>query len=210
MSQELDDIARCLANGILPDSWRRLVPQTEKSLPNWLQHLMRRSDQYKKWINTGKSEPAVMWLSGLHLPQSYITALIQKACRKYGWALDKCAIQTTVTDVVPEEVHTILMAPEIGCYVHGLYIEGSAWDVKKMCLTRQKPRELLQEMPIIKLTPVEKHRLKLTNTVQVPVYVTSQRRNAMGEGFVIALDIPVTEHSSFWILQGVAVLLNTD
>ncbi|CAH8443114.1 unnamed protein product [Heterobilharzia americana] len=204
MSSELDNITHCLINGILPDSWRRLVPQTEKSLPNWLQHLMRRADQYKKWINAGKSEPAVIWLSGLHLPQSYITALILKACRKYGWAIDKCAIQTTVTDVVPEEVHTILMAPEIGCYVCGLYIEGSAWDVKEMCLTRQKSGELLQEMPIVKLTPIEKHRLKLTNTVKVPVYVTSQRCNAMGEGFVLELDIPLKNihHFGFYkVLQ---------
>ncbi|KAF6769517.1 hypothetical protein AHF37_08554 [Paragonimus kellicotti] len=133
MSEELDDVARCLANGLLPASWRRLVPQTEKSLPDWIQHLLRRADQYKKWMSTGKSEPAVMWLSGLHLPQSYLTALIQKACRKHGWALDRCAIQTTMTDIVPEEFHTVLMAPELGCHVCGLYLEGSAWSVKVGC-----------------------------------------------------------------------------
>ncbi|KAF5402104.1 hypothetical protein PHET_04435 [Paragonimus heterotremus] len=196
MSEELDDVARCLANGLLPATWRRLVPQTEKSLPDWIQHLLRRADQYKKWMSAGKSEPAVMWLSGLHLPQSYLTALIQKACRKHGWALDRCALQTTMTDIVPEEFHTVLMAPELGCH------EG--------CLVRQNPRELLQEMPIVKLTPIEKHRLKLTGTVPLPVYITSQRRNAMGEGFVIALDIPTIEHPSHWILQGAAILLNTD
>ncbi|KAF7232412.1 hypothetical protein EG68_10350, partial [Paragonimus skrjabini miyazakii] len=210
MSEELDDVARCLANGLLPATWRRLVPQTEKSLPDWIQHLLRRADQYKKWMSAGKSEPAVMWLSGLHLPQSYLTALIQKACRKHGWALDRCALQTTMTDIVPEEFHTVLMAPELGCHVCGLYLEGSAWSVQEGCLVRQKPRELLQEMPIVKLTPIEKHRLKLTGTVPLPVYVTSQRRNAMGEGFVIALDIPTTEHPSHWILQGAAILLNTD
>ncbi|TGZ71294.1 hypothetical protein CRM22_002727 [Opisthorchis felineus] len=210
MSEELDDIARHLANGLIPASWRRLVPQTEKSLPDWIQHLLRRADQYKKWMTTGKSEPAVMWLSGLHLPQSYLTALIQKACRKHGWALDKCALQTTVTDIVPEEVHTVLMAPELGCHVNGLYIEGCAWSVEEGCLVRQTPRELLQELPIVKLTPIEKHRLKLTSTVPVPVYVTSQRRNAMGEGFVTSLDMPTHEHPSHWILQGAAILLNTD
>lgn len=50
MSEELDDISRCLFNGLLPTSWRRLVPQTEKSLPDWIQHLLRRADQYKKWV----------------------------------------------------------------------------------------------------------------------------------------------------------------
>ncbi|CAH8459226.1 unnamed protein product [Dicrocoelium dendriticum] len=210
MSEELDDITRCLANGLLPACWRRLVPQTEKSLPDWIQHLLRRADQYKRWMGTGKSEPAMMWLSGLHLPQSYLTALVQKACRKHNWALDKCALQTFVTDIVPEEFHTVLMAPELGCYVCGLYLEGSAWSVQDSCLVRQKPRELLQEMPLVKLAPIEKHRLKLTGTVSLPVYITSQRRNAMGEGFVVALDIPTKEHPSHWILQGAALLLNTD
>nr|CAK6928266.1 unnamed protein product [Fasciola hepatica] len=210
MSEELDDISRCLSNGLLPASWRRLVPQTEKSLPDWIQHLLRRADQYKKWMATGKSEPAVMWLSGLHLPQSYLTALIQKACRKHGWALDKCALQTAVTEIAPEEVHTVLMAPELGCHVSGLYLEGSAWSIENGCLVRQNPRMLMQEMPVVRLTPIERHRLKLTGTVPVPVYITSLRRNAMGEGFVTVLDLPTTEHPSHWILQGVAILLNTD
>ncbi|KAA3670430.1 uncharacterized protein DEA37_0010850, partial [Paragonimus westermani] len=51
MSEELDDVARCLANGLLPATWRRLVPQTEKSLPDWIHHLLRRADQYKKWAS---------------------------------------------------------------------------------------------------------------------------------------------------------------
>lgn len=75
---------------------------------------------------------------------------------------------------------------------------------------RQNPRVLMQEMPVIRLTPIERHRLKLTGTVPVPVYITSLRRNAMGEGFVTVLDLPTTEHPSHWILQGVAILLNTD
>ncbi|VDL92009.1 unnamed protein product [Schistocephalus solidus] len=210
MSAELDDVSACLGSGTIPASWRRLVPATEKSLADWLQQLLMRNDQYKKWIGCGKSEPATMWLSGLHLPQSYLTALIQKACRKNGWALDKCTMSTFVTDILPEEAHTILMAPDLGCNVVGLYLEGSAWSVEENSLTHQQPRQLLQEMPVIRLTPIERHKLKLTGTVDLPVYVNSSRRNAMGQGFVVHLDIPTKEHASHWILEGACIILNTD
>ena len=42
---------------------------------------------YQGWIDV--SEPVVMWISGLHVPESYMTALVQKASRARSWALDK-------------------------------------------------------------------------------------------------------------------------
>ena len=42
-------------------------------------------------------EPQVMWLSGLHIPESYLTALVQATCRKNGWPLDKSTLYTSVT-----------------------------------------------------------------------------------------------------------------
>ena len=51
-----------------------------------------------------------MWLSGLHIPESYLTALVQATCRKNGWPLDKSTLYTNVTqytdpDDVPERAH---------------------------------------------------------------------------------------------------------
>ena len=44
-------------------------------------------------------EPYVMWLSGLHIPESYLTALVQATCRKNGWPLDRSTLYTAVTEV---------------------------------------------------------------------------------------------------------------
>ena len=44
-----------------------------------------------------EAEPPVMWLSGLHIPESYLTALVQATCRKNGWPLDKSTLYTNVT-----------------------------------------------------------------------------------------------------------------
>jgi len=56
------------------------------------------------------SEPYVIWLSGLHVPESYLTALVQATCRKNGWPLDKSTLYTSVTnyadpDDVTERIH---------------------------------------------------------------------------------------------------------
>jgi dynein heavy chain len=87
MSNELDDVARALFNGQIPLIWRVLAPDTLKNLANWMAHFRQRFDQYTYWVNNG--EPVVMWLSGLHIPESYLTALVQLTCRKNQWALDR-------------------------------------------------------------------------------------------------------------------------
>ena len=50
MSSELDEVARALFNGMLPSIWRRLAPDTLKSLGNWMIHLRRRHEQYGTWV----------------------------------------------------------------------------------------------------------------------------------------------------------------
>ena len=53
-------------------------------------------------------------------------------------------------------------------------------------------------------------KLQLHGTLKVPMYITQQRRNAMGVGMMMECDLDSDEHSSHWILQGVALVLNID
>ena len=62
-----------------------------------------------------EGEPHVMWLSGLHIPESYLTALVQATCRKNGWPLDK----------------------------------------SKHCLVKYPPKVLINELPILRVIPIE-------------------------------------------------------
>lgn len=62
------------------------------------------------FLKVNEGEPPVMWLSGLHIPESYLTALVQATCRKNGWPLDKSTLYTSVTqwqsaDDVTERAH---------------------------------------------------------------------------------------------------------
>lgn len=207
MSNELDDLAENLFNGTLTNSWRRLAPQTLKNLGSWMSHFAHRLEQYSEWIDQG-SDPKVMWLSGLHIPESYLTALVQTTCRKKGWPLDKSTLYTKVTKLT--EVSQVERAPDDGCYVIGLYLEGAAWDLQRSVLKRQEPKVLVVPLPILEVIPIEGNKLKLQDTFKTPVYATQDRRSAMGVGLVFEADLSTPTHSSHWTLQGTALVLNTD
>jgi len=206
MSDALDQIGDALFNGFLPTAWLRWSPSSEKPIGSWMNHFVAREDQYDKWINAG--EPIVMWLSGLHIPESYLTALVQATCRKRHWPLDKSTLYTSCTTYtdpadVPEK-------SQFGTYVRGLYLEGAGWDVTEGHLITQEPKVLVVDMPVLEVIPVEAAKLKLQGTLRTPVYVTQARKNAMGVGQCFEADLVSTQHNSHWVLQGVALVLNTN
>lgn len=108
MDSALDNVANSLFNGLIPMDWRKLAPDTCKSLSSWMVHLNHRAVQYRYWSSSG--EPLVMWLSGLHVPESFLTALVQIACRKNNWPLDRSTLFTIVTDFA--DPHDVEERPE--------------------------------------------------------------------------------------------------
>ncbi|XP_058809033.1 dynein axonemal heavy chain 10 [Phymastichus coffea] len=206
MDYTLENVGNSLYNGTLPKEWARLAPDTRKRLASWMEHFEKRISQYTSW--SGCNEPVVVWLSGLHNPETYLAALVQMACRKNNWPLDRSVIYTAVSPFGKAE--QVEERPEEGCYVQGLFLEGARWDLQENCLKRSYPKVLIEELPIFKIIPIEAHRLKLLNTIKVPVYTTCNRRNAMGVGLVFEADLITKEHPSHWILQGVSLTLNTD
>ena len=132
MSSDLDELSVALFNGFLPSIWRRLAPATEKKLGSWMEHFTNRIKLYTDWCTNG--EPAVMWLSGLHIPESYITALVQTTCRARSWALDKSTLYSVVTKV--KNADEFKKKPEHGCYIRGLFLEGAQWNLERNCLQR--------------------------------------------------------------------------
>lgn len=207
MSNELEDLATALHTSTVPNTWRLLSPATKMNLPAWMNNFQNRYKQYSSWINS-KSDPLVMWLPGLHVPESYLKALMQTACRKKGWHLDKATLFTHVTNY--KSASEVTQRPEIGCFISGLFLEGASWDHQNMCLKRQEPKKLVEEFPIIQIIPIEKDRLKLQNTFRTPVYVTPERATKTGVGIVFEVDLPTHEHPSHWVLQGVCLTLQSD
>ncbi|CAG9462277.1 unnamed protein product [Pedinophyceae sp. YPF-701] len=205
-SPQLEALANSLFNGQLPEHWARVNPATEKMLGSWMAWFSRRYDQYNTWVTHG--EPKVMWLAGLHIPETYIAALVQTACRDKGWPLDKSTLFTKVTALTSAD--QVEAKPQHGCYVSGLFLEGASWDLERGVLARQDPKVLVTELPLMQIVPVEAAKIKLANTFKAPVYITQSRRNAMGVGLVMEADLATHEHPSHWVLQGVALCLNID
>lgn len=65
MSNELDDVARSLFLGQIPHIWRKLAPDTLKSLGNWMLYFLRRFSQYTSWVS--KRRQPERWFSPIHL-----------------------------------------------------------------------------------------------------------------------------------------------
>jgi len=115
MSNELESIYNDLFNGFIPASWKNKSPQTLKKIASWMNHLKKRIDQYNEWI---KCEPTVTWLSGIHVPYSYLIALCQQFCKQNGLELDKLTIDTKVTKFTdPSKIQS---KPKNGRYIYGL------------------------------------------------------------------------------------------
>lgn len=74
----------------------------------------------------------------------------------------------------------------------------------------QQPKVLVEPVPLMEIIPVEANKLKLRGTIKTPIYITQLRANAMGAGLVFEADLRTRHHVSHWILQGVAMVLNTD
>lgn len=95
MDVVLENIYDSIYDGTLPREWATLTSATRKNLAGWMGHFTKRVVQYNEWANC--NEPAVIWLSGLHNPETYLAALVQMACRKNNWPLDKSVTYTAVT-----------------------------------------------------------------------------------------------------------------
>ncbi|KAK9868729.1 hypothetical protein WJX84_008574 [Apatococcus fuscideae] len=120
-SAALEELAGALFNNQLPSSWARLCPPSSRPLTSWLLWMQRRHEQFVAWVQNG--EPAVMWLAGLHAPETYIAALVQTACRTRGWPLDRASLTTAVTRF--SDAAAVKTKPALGCYIQGLSLEGA-------------------------------------------------------------------------------------
>ena len=89
-------------------------------------------------------------------------------------------------------------------------MEGAAWDKANNLLTRQEPKILVTQLPIMQVFPIEGSKLKFQGVFKTPIYITQMRRNAKGEGLVFEPDLGSVDHASLWVLQGVALCLDID
>lgn len=105
--------------------------------------------------------------------------------------------------------------PEVGIYMHGLYMQGARWDSTKRCVDDSAIGIPIVEFPVIWLEPILEDELKLDKQFSVPLYKTSVRAGELSTtghstNFVMYLAIPTERDSDYWVRRGTALLMMTD
>merc|ERR1711865_750683 len=149
MSSDLESMAESLYTNQVPAMWVKQAYPSLKPLAAWIDDLQVRIQFVKEWIDDGK--PATYWISGFFFPQAYLTGTLQNFARKYTLSIDTVDFDYNVLKKTPEELHG--KPPEDGCYIHGLFLEGAAWDPNQHALVEARPKELYSTFPPIWLFP---------------------------------------------------------
>lgn len=72
--------------------------------------------------------------------------------------------------------------PEIGCYIHGLFLEGARWDPAEFQLAESRPKELYTEMAVIWLLPEANRKVTNQHFYLCPIYKTLTRAGKANQG----------------------------
>ncbi|KAI9353687.1 dynein heavy chain and region D6 of dynein motor-domain-containing protein [Obelidium mucronatum] len=202
ITENMETLMNAMFLNQIPASWEKLAFPSLSGLALWYADLLLRIKELENWVAEFQL-PAVVWLSGLFNPQSFLTAIMQTTARKNEWPLDRMVLTVDVTKKAREEFSG---APREGAYVHGLFMEGARWDTNTGLIQESHLKDLTPAMPVIyiKAIPVDKRETK--GIYECPVYRTRQR----GPTFVWTFNLKTKERPQKWVLGGVALLASID
>lgn len=140
---------------------------------------------------------------------SFLTAVMQNTARSKGLPLDNMSVQTDVTFM--SDSKEVLTAAENGAYIHGLFLEGAAWENSGQgqdgYLIDQRPRELHPRLPVVNVIAVPAKDKKSKGQYICPVYYTTQR----GPTYIFSSNLNMESEESDpnkWILSGTCLLMS--
>jgi len=209
ITDAMEGLSNSLFLNRVPGNWEKYAYFSKKPLALWFADLLERVKQLTAW--TEKFElPKSLWISGLFNPMSFLTAIMQVTSRTFGFPLDNMALQTNVTShVVPDES---LPVPKEGALIHGLFLEGAAWELGRGGASGQlvdsKLKELHPALPVVNVVAVKLEDKVKTLQYACPMYVTSMRGPTFVTTANLKMDSEKDNHK--WILAGVALLLSDD
>jgi len=138
MTDELEQIANCMFNNVVPPVWSGCGFLSMKPLASWINDCNDRIDFLDGWITTGT--PIKFWFSGFFFPQAFLTGTLQNYARKNKVPIDRVSFTYGINDHMSHE--DIKERPDDGVYVYGLFLEGCKWDYKEHCLAESDPKKL--------------------------------------------------------------------
>ncbi|KAL3663603.1 hypothetical protein V7S43_011489 [Phytophthora oleae] len=239
MTEPMEDLMEALSINQVPGrnvlhmcSWERYAWWSRKPLSLWFSDLLDRIQFLSNWTSEFRL-PYSMWISGLFNPTAFLTAIKQCTARTHGIPLDSMAIETHVTPIA--EAEGAESYPEMGAYIHGLFMEGARWELPMkdgektspfsyevdsiQCgghLVDPMPKELLPVAPVIYARAVlidskweataVGHFRRNKDVFDCPVYQTTLR----GPTYVFLATLNTINPKAKWILAGVALVMQRD
>ncbi|CAD8057207.1 unnamed protein product [Paramecium primaurelia] len=210
ITDQMEALSLSLQFNKVPANWEKFAYFSRKGLAAWFNDLIERTNQLAAWTQEMVT-PISLCISYLFNPMSFLTAIMQKTAREQGLPLDDMVLQTNVTGAKGHEEVTV--PAETGAFIHGLYLEGAAWELggqgQEGYLIEQKQKELHPKLPVVNVIAVTADKKKKIGQYQCPVYVTSMR----GPTFVFTANLNMENEDSDvskWILSGTCLLMSDD
>jgi dynein heavy chain len=211
MSTALEETADQLFNAQVPDTWHAVSYPSLKPLSPWVVNLLERLVFFDRWLKYGP--PGVFNISNFFFTQSFLTGTLQNHARSYKIPIDEVSFDFEVVEhIKPDETD----GPEDGVYIHGLYLEGAAWDSDAKCLGEAAMGQLTFAMPVIHLKPCRTAEIPTGRQLyETPVYKTSARAGSLSTtghstNYVLAINLPSQQPPRHWIKRGTALLTQLD
>ncbi|CCW63595.1 unnamed protein product [Phytomonas sp. EM1] len=208
MSAKLEQVFRDIYDNKVPEMWRKRSYPTLKALGSYVNDFIARLGFLRRWVEEGP--PVMFWLSGFFFTQSFLTGVMQNYARKYHIEIDKLVWNFTVMTESHFDV-----APQDGCYIYGLFLEGAGWE--NGVLAESKPKELFLEFPILKLVPSRSEDIESKHVYRCPCYKTTDRKGVLSTtghstNFILTINLPIDpmDKEDHWVLRGVALFTQVE
>ncbi|GLD99919.1 hypothetical protein PINS_up008647 [Pythium insidiosum] len=219
LTATIRDTINAIFDGKVPRVWLYRAAGDEISwlastLGLWFTGLTDRTLQLRQWLERGR--PNSFWLAGFSNPQGFLTAMRQEVTRHHvndRWALDDVVYHSEVTDY--EKLEQIKQAPRDGILVHGLLLDGAAWNKVEGTLVEAEPKRLFAALPVVYVTATTKSQKKnRTNDYgpyggyEAPCYRYALRSDRY---YIFSVTLSTRDHRPLhWTLRGVALLCVAD
>ena len=101
--------------------------------------------------------------------------------------------------------------PEDGIYIHGLFLEGCAWNAADKQLCESRPKVLSESAPVIWLQPKTLDQFSKYDAYDCPVYRTAERKGVLAttghnSNFLMFIRMPTNMPDYHWVYRGVCML----
>jgi len=216
MSADLEAMFNAFLVQKVPGNWGKIAYPCLKPLNAWVNDFIERIHFMAGWLTKGP--PVSFWISSFFFPQGFMTASLQLHARKTKIPIDTLEFFSKTTDIM--DPAAIKDSPESGVNIHGLYLMGCGWDMKRGSLKESEKSILFEAFPVIWLEPVDlsenTRRIVDGNMYMSPIYKTSERKGTLSTtghstNFVKYFPVSQTlEDTAHWIARGVAMLCMLD